>query len=344
MRSTSGVRRKVKFGNIAYNNALSENKSSRTIYTPMFKINQICLIFVLLITCSAYGALVDPMPILETDKSSLNTPQRQISAVIMNHSRPRMLQSSTLLPTLISHPSVGEIFILHSNPRSKFEYIHPKVINIDASNENNEMGLSLRFYFCQYATFDWVIILDDDIELPESAITELIFEFEKDSERVVGRYGRNLKPISSWFYGYDSTNTHKETDVVLTVFMIMQRNLCSSFFEYAYLIWDDIILEQGNGPLWNGEDIFISLIAKHIYGKQNYAMDWLDVRNAPEELKDYEFGKFDISGGLRGFYIWNWRWWHSLLKRNRHYSYRGKLWRAAEERLNRLSEPEAMTF
>jgi len=302
-----------------------------TINKFFFHVVSFCLFLIINSSC-----VFSINSISEVDESS-NIPLKQVSAVIMNHSRPRMLQSSTILPTLISHPNVSEIFILHSNPRTRFEYIHPKVKNIDASHENDEMGLSLRFYFCQYATNEWVIILDDDIEFPESAISQLLSEFEKDSERIVGRYGRNLSSDSYWFYGYDSTNTHKETDVVLTVFMIMERNLCSSFFEYAHLIWDDIILEQGEGPLWNGEDIFMSLIAKHVYGQKNYAMDWLDVQNAPEELKDYDFGKLDISGGLRGYYFWDWHWWHSLLRRNRHYLYRDKLWRVAEERLNLLT-------
>merc|ERR1712071_740526 len=129
-------------------------------------------------------------------------------------------------------------------------------------------------------------------------------------------------------------STHKQTDVVLTKIMVMERDLCSMFFEYAHLIWGDIVLNEGEGPLWNGEDIFMSLVANHLYGeKNNYAMDWLHVRKAPQHFKDYSYGKLDISGGYHGFRFWRWEWWQSLFRRNRHYSYRGKLWQVAKSRL-----------
>jgi hypothetical protein len=148
--------------------------------------------------------------------------------------------------------------------------------------------------------------------------------------------------LFSSFNGYCSKDTSKESEVILTKFMVMERDTCSAFFKYSHLIWEDVILNNGEGPLWNGEDIFMSLVSNHVYdaGSENinYAMDWLDVRSAPEELKDYTDGKFDISGGFSGLRFWSFGWWRSLLNRNRHYSYRGVLWKQAKERLE-LSEP-----
>jgi len=281
----------------------------------------------------------------------------------MNHSRPRMIRESSLMNTLLSHPNIDEIMLLHSNPDTAFEYIHNKVINIDASPQNDIMGLSLRFYFCQSAKNDWVIHVDDDMEFTTDTLSELIVEFDKNTNRIVGRFGRDLLGSSSsgMFNGYNSANTHKETEVILTKFMIMQRQMCSSFFEYEHLIWDDVILHNGEGPLWNGEDIFMSLVANRIYSSSsstahnhppynnyhqqstkfnNYAMDWLDVWNAPDYLKDYDAGKLDISGGFSGYTIWDWKWWQSLLRRNRHYSYRGFLWNHAKTRLMQMELEE----
>ena len=185
--------------------------------------------------------------------------------------------------------------------------------------------------------FDWVIHVDDDMEFNVDVITEMLIEFNKNPRRIVGRFGRQLHR-GNWFNGYSSKNTHKESEVVLTKLMIMERDICSSFFEYAHLIWEDIVLNQGEGPLWNGEDIFMLLVANHVYGeKNNYAMDWLTVRNAPNHLKDYDHGKLDISGGYEGLSFWRWEWWQSLLRRNRYYSYRGMLWQMAEYKLAMLS-------
>jgi hypothetical protein len=255
-----------------------------------------------------------------------------------------MIKESALVPTLLGHPSVEEVVILHSNPKTQFNFVHPKVINIDATKENDQMGLSIRFYFCQMAKSDWILHVDDDMEFTAKTLNEMLYEFSKNTKRIVGRFGRDRNE-NNYFNGYSSKDTSRETEVILTKFMVMEREICSAFFEYSHLIWEDVVLNNGEGPLWNGEDIFMSLVSNHVYGrygeKVNYAMDWLDVWSAPEDLKDYSDGKLDISGGFNGYRFWNFSWWRSLLNRNRHYSYRGKLWKEAKDRLEsfRLSEP-----
>lgn len=248
--------------------------------------------------------------------------------------------------TLLSHPNIDEVLLLHANPKTAFEFVHPKVVNIDAMEINKELGLSLRFYYCQVAKNEWILHLDDDMEFTTEALNELIIEFERNPKRIVGRFGRDMTPGNS-FNGYNSQNRHKSTEVVLTKLMLVERDMCSAFFDYAHLVWNDVILHNGEGPLWNGEDIFMSLVANHVYGLpkegstlssryNNYAMDWLDVWQADDSLKDYDNGKYDISGGMTGIRFWNWRWWQTVLKRNRHYSYRGHLWKIARERLQEL--------
>ena len=219
--------------------------------------------------------------------------------------------------------------------------------------------------------------------LLSNRFTSLVM-FAHAAKRIVGRFGRNLMRGPNSFNGYNSKNTHKSTEVVLTKLMVMEREVCTAFFEYSHLVWSEIV-HNGEGPLWNGEDIFMSLVANHVYAKQkgkandgstnvnsggagntgktigsssssttpsssssatmdgttepfnNYAMDWLDVWQADDSLKDYDNGKYDISGGMEGIRFWNWRWWQTLLRRNRHYSYRGKLWKLARARLKELS-------
>lgn len=272
----------------------------------------------------------------------LPLPPNKASVVLMNFSRPRMIQESSLMRTLLSHPNVDEVILLHSNPKTAFHFVHPKVINLDSTRQNDEMGLSLRFYFCQLAKNPWVIHVDDDMEFSVGTLSELFIEFARNPRRIVGRFGRDTvgDENSNSFNGYSSRSSHKQTEVVLTKLMMMERDTCSAFFEHAHLIWEDTVLNNGEGPLWNGEDIFMSLVANHVYGhdgiQANYAMDWLAVDNAPDKLKDYTDGKYDISGGMTGYRFWDWHWWQSLLRRNRHYAYRGKLWQTARRRLAEL--------
>jgi hypothetical protein len=256
----------------------------------------------------------------------LPLPKEKVTVVLMNFSRPRMIRESKMMRTLLKYPNVDEFLLLHSNPDTVFEFVHPKVVNIDAIEQNQEMGVSLRFYFCQVAKNPFVMHLYDDMEFTTEVLNELFIEYSQNPCRIVGCFGRDLTPGNS-FDGYNSNSRHKSTEVVMAV----ERHACSAFFAYAHLIWNDVVLHEGEGPLWNGEDIFMSLVANHIYGEpedgrkfnKNYAMDWLNEWQADDALKDYSNGKLDISGGMKGYLIWDWRWWQTVLRRNRHYSYRG---------------------
>merc|ERR1712151_508265 len=168
---------------------------------------------------------------------------------------------------------------------------------------------SVRFYFCQFARNDWVLHVDDDMEFTENTLNEMLVEFSKNTQRIVGRFGRDLVEKGSYpFNGYCSKDTSKRTEVVLTKLMLMETETCSAFFQYSHLIWEDIVLNKGEGPLWNGEDIFMSLVSNHVYGhdgvRANYAMDWLDVTAADDNLKEKDMGRQDISGGSGGYRFW----------------------------------------
>lgn len=267
----------------------------------------------------------------------LPPPDHKVSVVLMNHSpSSHVLKESELLPMLLHHSSVEEVVILHFHPKSKYKYLHPKVVNIDATKEKDKMGLSVRFYFCQMAKNDWVLHVDDDLVFSENTVNEMLLEFSKNTKRIVGRYGRDRQE-NNRFHGYSSRDTSKETEVVLSKFMVMERDTCSDFFQYSHLIWEDIVLNHGEGPLWNGEDIFMSLVSNHVHGhdgeKNNYAMDWLEVTNYPNKVKKYASMEFDMNGGFLGIDFLDFNWWMGLLNKNRHYSYRGKLWKEAKERL-----------
>jgi hypothetical protein len=274
----------------------------------------------------------------------LPLPKEKVTVVLMNFGRPRMIRDSSMMRTLLSHPNVDEVLLLHANPKTAFEFVHPKVVNIDATEQNGEMGLSLRFYFAQLAKNKWIMHVDDDMEFTTEALNELFIEFSRNPQRLVGRFGRDLT-LENSFNGYNSQDTHKSAEVILTKLMMMERDMCSNFFEYAHLLWSDVVLNVVEGPLWNGEDIFMALVANHVYGNptdgrewNNYAMDWLDTWQADDSLKDNTSEKFDISRGMQGFSFWQWSWWQSILRRNRHFQYRGKLWQIAKRRLAELGD------
>jgi hypothetical protein len=294
--------------------------------------------------------------IINTSESSLETvserrPERivlpvdqKVSVVVMNHNRPRMIRESQLLKTLTSHPNIEEILLCHSNPNTKFDFMHEKVTNIDAVEDNHNMGLSLRFHYCSTARNDWVIIVDDDMELSAAAVDMLLSEFSANTKRIVGHYGRNFNLVKAPYRnGYDTHTVAGPAEVMLTKIMVMESEMCAAFFRHEHLMHD---LLPESSPLWNGEDIFMSLVANHEYGVpangpfRNYAIAELDVWEASDKFTDDTSGAADVSGNMDRHSIRKdglWNWWNAVRKSHKHAAYRGKLWSTAKQRLATLA-------
>ena len=306
-----------------------------------------CIIFIILVTliCCFYQFSAQS----EENHSTKVVVSSDIlvSVVIMNYSRPRMLQESNLISTLGNHPNIAEILLCHANPKTKFHHAHPKVRNLDAVEANQQYGLSLRFRFAaSEAKYPWVIHVDDDQELSAAAISQLLAEFSTDSHRIVGRYGRSFSLFwNPQRHGYNTRTILGPVEVVLTKFMVMETRLCQYFVDYQYLIDPETLAESH--PLWNGEDIFMSLVANHVYGVplegpyRNYAFN-LNVWEASDALKDDDSGTNDVSGNMDRHRLWNVGWtayWAARRKAQLHTAYRGRLWESAKHKLSQLPTP-----
>jgi Glycosyl transferase family 64 domain len=291
----------------------------------------------------------------------------QISVVIMNHARPNLLQHSQLLPVLTHHPSVSEILILHSNPATSFtnaelqhlgdeERAIQKIQHLDVWELNSEMGLAVRFHYCAVAaTNDWVMHLDDDMELDASAVSELVWAMIDNSHRIVGHFGRTYNywkaPLR---YGYDTKDHTGRVEVVLTKALILEKQVCAEFWKHAALMNDMV---SDSKPRWNGEDIFVNLVANHYYSVplhgpyNNYAIADLnvweaDVESFPENIpKVVEEKKkkeeVSVSGNMDRNRIWivgPVAWWKANAKAQSHTAYRGRLWYRAKQRLAALQD------
>jgi hypothetical protein len=203
--------------------------------------------------------------------------------------------------------------------------------------------LSLRFHHCSTARNDWVIIVDDDMELSSAAVDMLLSEFAANTKRIVGHYGRNYNWYRAFYRnGYDTRTVEGPAEVVLTKIMVIESDMCAAFFRHDHLMQD---LLPESTPLWNGEDIFMSLVANHEYGVpingpfRNYAIPDLNVWEASDELKDDVSGAVDISGNLDSHGIWKdglGTCWEAVKKSQRHACYRGRLWSTAKQRLAAL--------
>jgi Glycosyl transferase family 64 domain len=155
-----------------------------------------------------------------------------------------------------------------ANTTSFEQLVQLKMKHINATDENDRYGLALRFYFCSNrtqlgASNDWVIHVDDDMDINSVAIDQLILNMALNPRRIVGYFGRN------YAFGYRvaySGLRDVTAEVVLTKLMIIERALCTEFFNYKHLIEYDPPTIPSYRPIkWNGEDIFINLVANRYY-------------------------------------------------------------------------------
>lgn len=69
-----------------------------------------------------------------------------------------------------------------------FRLLHAQVV--DYYQENLDYGLMMRFKGCSEASYDWVIIHDDDVMLSRQGLQALILAKVQDPDRLFGFHGR----------------------------------------------------------------------------------------------------------------------------------------------------------
>jgi hypothetical protein len=281
-----------------------------------------------------------------------------ISAVLMNHARPHLLlHHSHVLHTLALNLWVSQILILHSNPITAFTNLElseiipepyiQKIQHVDAVQRNIEMGLAIRFYYCaNQCTNSWVLHLDDDTELDHSAVHHLVQAMQQNPHRIVGAYGRQYRFWKAPFrYGYDTKDVTGNVEVVLTKALILEKVICEQFLKYKYIVENDLVIPESR-PKWNGEDIFVSLVANHYYGNgdyNNYAIPDLHVWEAEDiTSSNNSSGIASVSGNWdRQSYSSSWSdIWNAFQQAHRHAAYRGRLWYHTKQRLRLMEIPE----
>jgi Glycosyl transferase family 64 domain len=325
------------------------------------------------------GGVRAPIPPPVVISSSYGRIQN-VSAIVMNHARPDVLQRSTLLRTLASHPRIAQVLVLHSQPQTGFnntallllwndDHHHHrqpraedddvkwlnKLVHMDVQDQDQELGLALRFHFCAESTAedtDLVLLVDDDMELNGTAITQLIVEMETNPHRIVGHYGRTFDDWDAlWGHkrrnGYDTVTVYGHVEVVLTKIMMLERRICREFGQFRDIVTDMV---QQSTPKWNGEDIFVNLIANRVYGValrgpyRNYAVPDLpvweaDVAHLMMNSTTTTSYAASISGNMDritqrqvGRDVWR----ENKRKANTHVQFRGRLWQTAKRRLSKI--------
>jgi len=115
----------------------------------------------------------------------------------------------------------------------------------------------------------------------------------------------------------------------------MEHSMCKEFRKYEHLVKK--FVQHNSKPYWNGEDIFMSLVANYVYGYRMKTVNYYLFNKTKREYRNRAFPNIlvDDVGRLDGI--------HGTPKKREkgtpnirqiHENYRGRLWKLAKEALN----------
>lgn len=191
----------------------------------------------------------------------------KVSMVVMNWLRSDVLKSH-ILPAMIKYKIIDEIIISHGREDTYFEYDHPKIVNRkDWGNVNECYGLSRRFLAASEAKNDVILMIDDDEFPKENAVNKLHSKYLENPNRMYGSFGRNTR-----WNRYNLHQRYGSVCVLITKCTLFNKELCKDFFSHSNSADVKQIISLGQ-PYWNGEDIFMSAIARNRYGNNNFCVN-----------------------------------------------------------------------
>jgi hypothetical protein len=196
------------------------------------------------------------------------------SLIILNWKRPN--NTIRIINNMKKFKFINEIIISNGNLEYSI-YIKDKKIKIynDYENINSIYSLDQRFICGLRARNKDIIIIDDDLYIEENELTKILIEYNKNKNRIVGCFGRNL---NNGLYKFQ--NIFGDVDIILTRLLVCQKKLCSLFFICKPLI--ENIYKEGI-PYGNGEDIFFSFISTIYLKNKNYSLKNIKTIELPDE-------------------------------------------------------------
>jgi len=185
-----------------------------------------------------------------------------ITLVILNWKRPNNIKNN-ILPYLCQNNLITEIIISHNNLETIFDYNHPKIVHINDVENNKKIGLAVRFTSAMRAKNDIILMIDDDVYPQHELVHFLLKKYLENSQIIHGIFGRNI--IQNMYFPINATG---KVDIALTQCIMFNKKWANIFLKEKSMV-EDITLKAK--PIWNGEDIFLSLLVLKYTGQQNMA-------------------------------------------------------------------------
>ena len=230
---------------------------------------------------------------------SVGAPATRVSLVVPNFARPRNVER--IVRQVSDYHVVDETLVwdVRIDPQNKPAIDVPKawVIHTPETQPREKWGLMTRFKDCVLASNEWVLMTDDDQLLSEDDIIAMMKVKEQDPDRLVCYFGREIgdghAPEQAHYRMWDPP-APSQVPICLTKAMLTDRRFCLEALRQAPLMED---VARAGDPYWNGEDIWHSLTAYHLTGKQHVLLprdeSTYTILPAPDGIGDARPGAFD---------------------------------------------------
>ncbi len=195
--------------------------------------------------------------------------ENKVTVIVLNWLRSEQLRKD-ILPIVSSYPIVNQVIVSHG--RNDTIFSTPNLSNVSHLNHsllNQSYGLSRRFISALGSQTECVLFIDDDLLPNEDTIVSLYEKWKQMPDKVYGIIPRFFFLFGDRFYysfwGSSLFTIFKKLtgksftrcDTILTSCAMTSKTVA----EYALDCSEQLMswAKINTNPLWNGEDILLSL-------------------------------------------------------------------------------------
>lgn len=179
----------------------------------------------------------------------------KISFVILNYKRPKNL-IDYIIPSLLKNQLIDKIIISHALEETYFDNSsnNEKLLCLKHFKENKKNGLYCRFLASEKAKTECIVFQDDDFLIDNKSIIFCYEQWLKNKHSIHGFRGRQI--TEDLYVARDTLI--KNVPVILTQFAMTSKSIIKKTIKTSPVVKS--YMRECN-PIWNGEDIFLSLIS-----------------------------------------------------------------------------------
>lgn len=179
----------------------------------------------------------------------------KITFVILNYKRPRNLVEH-IIPSLLKNELIAKVIVSHALRDTCFDtYVYnDRLLQLKRFEEQKKVGVYCRFLAAEKANTECIAFQDDDFVVDNNSIKLCYEQWLEDKHSIHGVTGRVI--TENTYIPENTLSAH--VPVILPHFAMTSSLIIKKVMELAPLVAPYV---QDCKPIWNGEDIFLSVVA-----------------------------------------------------------------------------------